>query len=126
MHWVRSHIRVGSRLALFALVVQIVLAFGHVHSFGVAPAAANPAATALAVGHGRSAVQPPVHQPKGSADSDCPICALIQMAASSAPPAPPALPLPQDLGRVRPQLPATVILAASPQFLFRARAPPAI
>ncbi|HEY2134452.1 MAG TPA: hypothetical protein VGH49_01105 [Xanthobacteraceae bacterium] len=122
----RSHIRLGSRLALFALAVQIVLAFGHVHPFGVVPAAAKSAVSGLAVGSGQSVVRPPADQPNRSADSDCPICALIQMAASSAPSAPPALPLPQDFGLVGPQPTADVVLAALPQFLFRARAPPAI
>ena len=32
MKWFRSNIKAGSRLALFALAVQFVLAFGHFHS----------------------------------------------------------------------------------------------
>jgi hypothetical protein len=32
MKWLRSNIRHGSRLALFALAVQFVLALGHFHA----------------------------------------------------------------------------------------------
>ena len=32
MNWVRTHIRNGSKLALFALAIQMVLAFGHFHA----------------------------------------------------------------------------------------------
>ena len=31
MKWFRSNIRHGSRLALFALAVQLALSFGHIH-----------------------------------------------------------------------------------------------
>jgi len=32
MKWVRSNIKYGSRLALFALALQFSLAFGHFHA----------------------------------------------------------------------------------------------
>ena len=31
MHWVRSNRRFGSWAALFALAIQLVLSFGHIH-----------------------------------------------------------------------------------------------
>jgi hypothetical protein len=31
MSWVRTHRRIGGTLALFALALQLVLSFGHVH-----------------------------------------------------------------------------------------------
>jgi hypothetical protein len=135
MHWVRSHIRLGSRLALFALAAQIVLSFGHVHFYGVTPASAKsatwaPSSAPSATADGSVAALPgtlaPLGKPNGSADADCSICVLIQLAATSAPSAPPALWLPPNLGAIRLQLPAELALAAAPQFLFRARAPPSI
>ena len=38
MRWFRSNIRVGSRLALFALAVQFLLSFGHFHAGSAQPA----------------------------------------------------------------------------------------
>jgi len=40
MKWFRSNIRHGSRLALFALVVQLALSFGHFHGSAAQAAAA--------------------------------------------------------------------------------------
>ena len=34
MRWFRSNVRLGSRLALFALAIQFVLSFGHFHVHG--------------------------------------------------------------------------------------------
>jgi hypothetical protein len=128
MRWFRSNILFGSRLALLALAVQIILSFGHVHYYGLTPASAKarPLAAAEAsstVAASKSAQLPPSD---GSADFDCPICALIQMASTSAPSVAPALPLPIVFGLFRPEASVEVALASSPHFLFRARAPPAV
>jgi hypothetical protein len=122
----------GSRLALFALAVQIVVSFGHVHFYGVASAASKAgmsAASSATVDGSVAALRGtlvPLSKSNGSADSDCPICALIQLAATAAPSAPPALWLPANLRPAGLPLRAQVALAASPQFPFRARAPPSI
>jgi len=123
MRWFRSHIRFGSRLALFALAVQIVLSFAHVHLGNIASAAA-PALIeqSSAVPGGPSA---PTHHQNGAADTGCPICALIQLAATSTPAAAPALPPPSMLGQRRLEVPGVATLTALPPVRFRARAPPA-
>ena len=44
MLWFRANRILGSRLALFALAVQFIVAFGHIHRddiYGFAPTAAN-------------------------------------------------------------------------------------
>jgi hypothetical protein len=41
MKWFRSNIRLGSRLALFALVIQFLLSFGHFHGNGAQAAPAS-------------------------------------------------------------------------------------
>jgi hypothetical protein len=115
-------------LALFALAVQLVLSFGHVHIYGVTPASANSAPSALADGSGSAlpGINDPFHKSNGSADIDCPICALIQLTATAAPSVAPTLPLPPKLSLFRLQALAQLALAASPHFSFRARAPPTV
>ena len=108
----------GARLALIALALQFVLTFGHVHT----PAAASTALTLLskAVALGESGSHSPAD--KGLVDSDCPACALIQLAGTSTPAVAPTLPLPavNDFITLRPH--AELASATSPRFRSRARA----
>ena len=120
MRWFRSNIRVGSRLALFALAVQLVLTFGHVHIRGLA----SPQAALLTASSKSSASLP--NSPGPTADFDCPICALIQLASTSAPSVAPVLPVPAIFVGFRPEMPDELEWANSPYFLFQARAPPSI
>jgi hypothetical protein len=124
MRWFRANTKFGSRLALVALAIQLILSFSHIDlcDFGAAPAKA----ATLAVGSGPSGPgkAPPVDNPDRRAS--CPICALIQLAATATPSAPPALPLPMTPGHIRAEASDQLLLAASAQFPFRARAPPAV
>src|SRR5262249_10740374 len=124
MFWFRSNTRFGARLALVALAVQIVLSFGHVHLYGFTLASANAAPAAQA----DSVAAVPAKAPKfdGSAGADCAIGALIQLSAAATPAAAIALPLPSNLDSSWLSAPLALALAASPHFLFQARAPPAI
>jgi hypothetical protein len=126
MRWFRSNLRFGSRLALFALAVQIVLTFGHIH--GLTPAAAKSAPLALANQSDSSLPGVTKSNPKsnGSSDFDCPICALIQLASTSAPSVAPVLPVPARFVVFRPETPDELGRHTSSYFLFQARAPPAI
>jgi hypothetical protein len=128
MHWIRSHIRFGSRLALFALAVQAVLSFGHVHLAAPAAASTNgvPAAIADQSAPALPRADTPIHKPDGSVGGDCEICTLIQLASSSTPAAAPSLPLPANLGPLGLEVAAERPVAAAPHFLFQARAPPSI
>src|SRR5262245_60803614 len=80
MGWFRSKRRIGSGLALLALVIHFALSFGHVHvaTFENATAAASsePAGTANVPD---TPVNPSTHP--GLADP-CAICANIHLAAS--------------------------------------------
>jgi len=118
MRWFRPKLRVGSRLALFALAVQIALSFGHVHL--------DTLARAPAPGSGKVLLsdRAPSHDSSGALDRDCPICALIQLVGSSAPGATPALPLPPDHRMIRPQAVTVLALAAPSRQVFQARGPP--
>jgi hypothetical protein len=120
MRWFRTHIGLGSHLALIALAVQLVLSFAHVHVADVGRA--QGVAASLASGSGG----PPAPKSDGPVDPGCAICGLIQLAASATPSAAPALPLLVTPGHVRPEAAEQLLLAASARFLFRARAPPAV
>src|SRR5262249_37503561 len=123
MRWFRTHIRWGSRLALFALAVQLLLAFSHVHGFQVAPASTGIALADQAAGGDAGS---PTHKRHGPSDPGCAICALIQLAATAALAAPPALPERVRSAELRLAAPAQAALAAWPYGLFRARAPPMV
>lgn len=118
MRWFRSNIRFGSRLALFALAVQIALSFAHVHLTDLVRA---PVAVAQADASGTPA---PADKQNGTLDPGCAICALIQLASTSTPSAAPALPLPVVLAHARLDAVGDAALAVAPHSHFQARAPP--
>jgi|SRR5262245_1359863 len=128
MHWIRSHIHFGSRLALFALAVQMLLSFGHVHLAASATGSTNGVPPALSDQSGVALLRPltPIHKSDGSIGGDCAICALIQLFSSSAPSAAPSLPLPANLAPLALEAAAEWQLPASLHFSFQARAPPSI
>ena len=113
-------------MALFALAVQFAVTFGHVHldslksAHATQVAAADQAAMPLAKAHSKG--QPS----QSSADFDCPICALIQLASTSAPSVAPPLPVPAILGGAIVYVRAAPDFAASPTSAFQARGPPTV
>jgi hypothetical protein len=122
MGWVDRHKRHGSVLALIALALQIVLAFGHIHLHGL-PQNSHVAIvqhTAMA----QTAPQIPAQNP-GDNDDYCAICASIFLASSAFAPAPPQLPLPTNFQRVERAFNAAHALAERQRPGFRSRAPPA-
>ena len=88
MKWLRSNIKHGSRLALFALAVQIVLSFGHFH--GVAAQAAP-----VSISDTARQQAPSNHDSDRQANDACAICAVIAMANATLFATPPHLLLPQ-------------------------------
>jgi hypothetical protein len=129
MRWIRSNIRFGSRVALFALALQIVLSFGHVHLYAADPDALA-SVSAGSIADWLEAVSPgtraPIHKTDGAGDGFCAVCASMQLVASSLTGAEPALPLPAQLGPIGFQVPADLVLVPSLRALFNARAPPRI
>jgi hypothetical protein len=89
VRWFRNNIRQGSRLALFALVINLGLSFGHFHAIDGKHAEGNllsvlasaPSDTGRTQGH---------HGDTG-ADYLCPICAAVSAMANALISAPPAL-----------------------------------
>ena len=98
------------------MALQLVLTFGHVHIRAAA------AASTIEASHSNAPGSRDPHS--GPGDSNCPICALIQLSAISAPSVAPELPLPIaiDLVTLQPgnMLAVRIALPAS----FQARAPP--
>jgi hypothetical protein len=84
MKWFRRNIRTGSRLALFALLLQFVLSFGHFHFNAAQAAPAIQTPTDLAQGLAADAASE--RQQGGNPDTDqpsgepCAICAVMSMA----------------------------------------------
>src|SRR3954451_20610379 len=101
MKWFRSNIRHGARLALFALLVQFALTFGHSHWFAQATplAQAQPADSAKGTASiDRAAVEkqsPAGHDREKPGDDNCAICAVVAMAGTVMFATPPLLLLPQ-------------------------------
>jgi len=126
MRWFRSRARLGSGLALFALVAQLTLSFGHLH--------ADASARDLGVPAAASNMQPSADQTRTPSDrSDhqsipddyCPICALIHLACGMVPSEAPPLPLRDHFGRLHLEL-ALELGSSTPRATpFQARAPPA-
>jgi hypothetical protein len=150
MKWFRSNISLGSRLALLALAVQLLLSFGHFHE-GSAQAVSAPMdakrsglhhrlelAVAQAGASERASqaqtlnlkVLSPVrsktsdHVPVGHPNDDCAICAVMTLASTVVDATPPSL--------VPPHAAAFSYLAADDRFAdphsarvaFQPRAPP--
>jgi hypothetical protein len=117
MSWVRSNIRHGSRLALIALAIQFVLAFGHFHAIAAYPDAGLRASAAQ---------QHPAsdHDPGGQSNDICAICAVMALADTALFATPPVLPLPQAVETAFQAVDAWVTDANSLRVAFQPRAPP--
>jgi hypothetical protein len=99
MKWLRSNIRIGSKLALFALAIQFLLSFGHFHGSALAPADAGQprlhAVAHLAASHLAIRLKTPDHGPAGQPADDCAICAVMALANTMVVATPPDLLAPQ-------------------------------
>ena len=123
MGWVWLHRRHGAVLALIALALQIVVAFGHVHLHCLAQNShATSAAQRAVLADNKS--HAPAQIPADN-DDYCAICASIFLASSAFKPAPPQLLVPARFQRVEHYFNAARPLPESLRLAFRSRAPPA-
>ena len=106
MYWFRARLRWSSCIALFALALQLVLTFGHVHLDGLG-------------GHSSTRMEasadtatPVDNEVPGDADDYCVLCALVYLAGTLVPAVAAALPLPVVFGQWRP--PSLALRFASP------------
>ena len=87
MRWVRQHVRRGTWLALFALAINLTLAFGHVHALGTGHS------SVLIAGFAAPHQDRNHHDPgNGHGDFICPICMAATAMGTALAPAAPALP----------------------------------
>src|SRR5689334_1409808 len=103
MKWFRRNIRTGSRLALFALALQLVLSFGHSHFNAAQAATSIQALTDLAPAQHLAAEvaskrqQPAGHHDNQPSNEPCAICAVMAMANQLVFATPAVLPLPDAI-----------------------------
>jgi hypothetical protein len=120
MRWWHAKRRGLSGLGLFALALQLVLSFGHVHARDLRPSEAAQAAL-------KQSSSVPERNPSGLPDDECPICATMHIVASGLLPVPPTTLAPTDFAQC---LQLVLIEAVSPgvtrHILFQTRAPPAV
>lgn len=117
MGWFRNNRIWAGRLALVALALQLVLAFGHHHALPLSPSVAVAAAQAGALPSGTDLPGQPDDQ------DHCAICAVIHLAGTLTLPPPVALPVPAPMPVAWIVSPATQHTALATR-AFRARAPP--
>jgi len=137
MKWLRSNIKHGSRLALFALAIQFALSFGHFH--GVAAQAAQAIQSDQAQSDSSYIGSLPVpdavsradqQPPASDRDSDrhpndpCAICAVMALANAMLFATPPVLLLPQAVEFLYLTTDAEFVHLHSARVAFQPRAPP--
>src|SRR6478609_1827272 len=120
MKWFRSNIRHGARLALFALLVQFAVSFGHSHWFAQAAPLAQAGVQNAAV-----TKQAPLHHDQDQSDDNCAICAVVAMAGTIVSASPPVLLLPQAVEFLHRTTDAEFVHLKSAGTAFQPRAPPA-
>src|SRR6478672_7568801 len=117
MHWIRKNSRLGSWAAVFALAIQLVLSFGHVHLEDLKSPSSVTASS-----------QPKPNTPddddRGTGHDFCAICAAINLTSSSVLPTVvlPATPVDHPYTWAGALQSAQVFERV--QFPFQARAPP--
>ena len=121
MRWFRTHIGLGSHLALFALAIQLVLSFGHVHVGKLAPSSPQAGISLAQLPDGNNA---PGRDRHSGANDFCAICATISLIASSALPEPARLAPPLVTASSWPYDFSSTVPSSASHFPFQARAPP--
>jgi hypothetical protein len=115
MKWVRSNIKLGARVALFALAVQFALSFGHFHAI-----AAQAAPSIQSAQH----LQTPGPDSDRHADDFCDICAVVALTGTAVASAPPTLPLPHAIELPRQTTETAFLRLHAARAAFQSRAPP--
>ena len=127
MGWFRQKVPWLSRLALFALAVQIVLSFGHAHLGGVAPASAAGVNAPAVESNSAAAPGPalPIDRDRNSPAHDfCALCASISLLHSLVLPVPAALAALAEFDCIQFRYASATAVLAHPRSPSQARAPP--
>jgi hypothetical protein len=125
MNWFRSTIRPFAKLALFALAVQMVVSFGHLHRDDLGlPPLATAHWSHFPSGAAQLLTGPTDRDQYPSSDDYCPICAGMALLATGAPALPPVIGAPPLISRVWSSPAPLYLVATQAIFSFQARAPP--
>ena len=136
MNWFRKHLKLGSRLALMALVLQFALSFGHYHAFAEKAAPATRTSPTKGAPAGSEAVltqdaatetsrkQQPSNDDRDHPAAACAVCAAISLAGGALFAAPPVLLLPQPADLLYLATDAKFVHLNSVRLAFQSRAPP--
>ncbi len=130
MRWVRAHKSYGGWAALFALALQFVLSFGHIHRediFGSGTTVVAASSTALgALPTAEDFKRPDRDQPSDPADDYCAICATMHLLGASFVAEAPQAALPIVSCAIEHRVPVAVAFIASQRTPFQSRAPPLV
>lgn len=125
MTWFRIRTRLGVRLSLLAMALQLVLTFGHVHAL-----ASHHAAHDHDAPHSVWTIQAADAQAEPDGDHGhgpiCAQCFVIAQANMSVAGAAPSLPLPVAHGPAAIVLPANAVTPCGSTAAFRPRGPPLV
>jgi hypothetical protein len=123
MIWFRAHSRLGGRLALFALAMQLFLSFGHIHPDDIFGSLNAPSpAHAFSYSADRDLTVSNDHSAQTTGDL-CAICASVSLLANSVAAEPPRLFLPERQ-TVEHATRATAFVITPLRGPFQSRAPP--
>jgi hypothetical protein len=130
MRWCRSNQRFGVYLALFALTLQFIASFAHIHpeGFGSAPRDSLSDEESLVLSWAGAADSPayPLNDQGGLPHRDCAVCISLALLGSALNAQPPALSEPADV-HLSPNRPASELQFSVVRFYpFRTRAPPVV
>jgi hypothetical protein len=130
MRWWRSSQRFGVYLALFALTLQFITSFAHIHpeGFGSAPGGSLLGEAPLVLSPAGASNSPayPLNDQGGLPRRDCAVCIGMALLGSALKGQPPALALPTDI-HLSPTRPASELQFSVARFYpFRTRAPPIV
>jgi hypothetical protein len=126
MLWFRANRVFGGRLALFALAVQLVLSFGHIHREDIyGPARPFAAAASIAVPAADESQALPSDHPAKHSDDYCAICATMSLLSTSFVAEAPQVPLPFVSYAIEHVDRVAVVFIAPRRAPFQSRAPPA-
>ena len=122
MHWIRKNRRFGSSAALCALIIQLVLSFGHMHPEEIlGPSAATAAQFQTADVGGTT---PTDNHHDGDGHDFCAICAALNLTSNSVLPTISLLTAPIDRPHEWLADYRTAQVSFELRFHFQARAPP--
>ena len=122
MRWIRMNRQLGARLVLFALALQLVLSFGHIHVEDLGIAA--PANTESIAQNPANSDGPAAPQDRNDRHDVCAICVTLSLTSTSLLPIVASLVLPVAYEWEWPADIQTAQVSFDLEFYYRARAPP--